>query len=463
MMKLISQTKKIFYIISGMLVVLIITGVHFSADTYREDIRVKNPPIERIKRILPADTVRSRLTFLVDSSCTILDPACSLKDFFSALQALEEGKDTVITIVHLGDSHVQAGAFPGRMMRLMQQQYGNAGRGWIAPLKISKSNEPDDYFISSSVKEWISGRAIQRNRKCPVGPGGLGIQTISPFVDLDVSIAPVNGAGYAFNQAVLYRGDQSMPMVPTGNLKDSVQLLPGERPEIGGVVADTFRISCLTDSLQLQSTRRKPGTDELLPAEMFTNLYYGLSLTNGEPGILYHSIGVNGAMFVNYTEEAYVRKLALLKPSLLIISLGTNETFGKRFQKAEFTGQIRAFLDLVEKWMPGTPVLLTTPPECYKRYWENKKRKYTRNTLTEQAAAAIVQVAQEKGLACWDLFAATGGRTSSEKWYTGKWMGADRIHFNKEGYSEQGILLFRSLIKYKKEMEKGEMPAPERR
>ena len=57
-------------------------------------------------------------------------------------------------------------------------------------------------------------------------------------------------------------------------------------------------------------------------------------------------------MYVNYTDEAYVRQLALLKPSLLIISLGTNETFGRRFRSEEFGGQIRAFVSLVKKQMP---------------------------------------------------------------------------------------------------------------
>lgn len=454
MMKQQMRIKRYIYIIGSMLVVLVMTGIHFSADTCKDNTRLQTPPVERIRRILPADTVRSQLDFLVDSLCTILDPAHSLDRFFSELMYLEEGKDTVLTIVHVGDSHIQAGSFPGRMMRLMQEQYGNAGRGWIAPFKLSRSNEPDDYFISSSVKEWTAGRCIQRIQKCPVGPGGIGIQTVSPFVDFDIVIAPNNGAGYTFNQVVLYRGDDSMPMLPAGTLKDSVRIFPGSIGETGEVLMDTFRISCLTDSLQLQSTRRKPGTDELFPAQAFTNLYYGFSLTNGEPGILYHSVGVNGAMFVNYTDEAYIRRLALLRPSLLIISLGTNETFGKRFQKAEFTGQVKDFLNLVEKYLPDTPILLTTPPECYKRYWENKKRKYTRNALTEQAADAIVQVAQEKGLACWDLFAATGGRSSAEKWYAGKWMSTDRIHFTKEGYSEQGVLLFRSLMKRKKELEK---------
>lgn len=130
-----------------------------------------------------------------------------------------------------------------------------------------------------------------------------------------------------------------MPMLPAGPLKDSVQTFLATVPAVAGVLADTFRISYPVDTLQLHSTRRKQGTDKLLPASTFKNIYYGFSLTNGNPGVLYHSVGVNGAMYVNYTDEAYVRQLALLKPSLLIISLGTNETFGRRFRPEDSAGR----------------------------------------------------------------------------------------------------------------------------
>ena len=155
---------------------------------------------------------------------------------------------------------------------------------------------------------------------------------------------------------------------------------------------------------------------------------------------------MNGAMYVNYTDEAYVRQLALLKPSLLIISLGTNETFGRRFRSEEFGGQIRAFVSLVKKQMPETAILLTTPPECYKRTYVNKKRTYVRNSNTQLAAKAIVKAAHEEGVACWDLFAATGGKSSCTKWRKEKLMGRDRIHFTKDGYREQGTLLYRALM-----------------
>lgn len=387
---------------------------------------------------------------LTDGSDTLLLPAQSgagcLRAFFDGLDSLAAGKDTVLTVVHLGDSHIQAGHYSGQTMRLMQQQFGNAGRGWIAPFKLSRTNEPDDYFISSVVKDWVAGRCIQAAPKTPLGPGGIGLKTQSPAVNLDVSIAPVNGAGYAFNQAVLYRGDRSMPLLPAGPLKGSVHTFRAGSLCAPGLLADTFRIDRLTDTLQLHSTRRKQGTDQLLPASSFTNVYYGLSLTNSRPGILYHAVGVNGAMFVNYTDETYIRRLAALRPSLLIVSLGTNETFGRRFNADEFARQAADFLRLVRRYMPDVCLLLTTPAECYKRVYVNKKRVYQRNENTARAARALVGVARKEGIACWDLFTATGGANSCRKWQKAGLMGRDRIHFSKEGYQEQGTLLFRALM-----------------
>lgn len=384
---------------------------------------------------------------VIDSLCVVSDPKASLIDFYKELNRLRCGKDTVLSIVHLGDSHIQAGFYPGRTMRLMQETFGNAGRGWIAPFKLSKTNEPDDYFISSVVKEWITGRCIQATRKTSIGVGGIGIRTVSPSVNMDVIIAPNNGAGYSFNRAILFRSEESMPLLPAGSLKEQVDVSLAVEPSVMGVVADTFRIACLTDTLQLHSSRRKQGTDELLPASSFDNVYYGFNLTNGGSGLLYHSIGVNGAMFVNYTDDQYVQQLALLKPALLIISLGTNETFGRRFTMAEFTDQIRSFIRLVRKYMPQTALLFTTPPECYKRVTVNKKRTYVRNENTERAAKAIADFAQSEGVACWDLFQATGGKNSSKKWLDKRLMGRDRVHFNKEGYYEQGILLYHALMR----------------
>lgn len=400
--------------------------------------------------VVRADTVELPLSLpgmLVEGRDT-LSVNNGLEMFFAGLDSLRVGKDTILNVVHLGDSHIQAGYYSGQVMRLLQEAFGNAGRGWIAPYKLSRTNEPADYRITSVVRNWLVGRCTQREqrRKAPIGPGGLGIQVASPSINLDVSVTPKNGAGYSFSRAILYRGNWSMPMLPAGKNKAQVTYLPADTLCAEDVLADTFLISSPVDTLELQSSRRKPGTDRLMPAAAFRNVYFGLSLQNGNPGILYHSVGLNGAMYVNYTDSSYVAKLACLEPDLLILSMGTNESFGPRFQADEFASQVRAFLRLVKHQMPHTAILLTTPPECYRRVTVNKKRVYERNKNTEAAARTLVRVAREEQVACWDLFTATGGKNSCRKWYDHHLMGRDRIHFSQEGYQEHGTLLFRSLM-----------------
>lgn len=395
---------------------------------------------------LPGMLIHGADTLTFPDSVTVSGESQAFSNFFELLDSLRSGKDTVLTIVHLGDSHIQAGKYSGQVMRLLQKEFGNAGRGWISPLKLSRTNEPDDYFITSSLREWTAGRCIQHTPKTTLGIGGIGIRSLSSSINLNVMIAPKNGAGYSFNQAILYRKPNSMPMLPTDGSKRIATTSLADTTFANGIVADTFRLSCLADTLLLHSTRRKQGTDQLLPASSFNNTYYGFSLSNGKPGILYHSIGVNGAMYVHYTDSNYVKQLALLHPQLLIISLGTNETFGRRYSNLEFEHQIKHFLSMVKQEMPAVEILITTPPECYKRTYKNKKRIYVRNANTEKAAGILKQVAKEENVICWDLFAATGGSNSCRKWQTQHLMARDRIHFAQRGYEEQGLLLYRALM-----------------
>ena len=376
--------------------------------------------------------------FMVDTLCNVSGERPSLVRFFSELQALRQGKDTVVTVVQLGDSHIQAGYFSGELMRLFHKDFGNAGRGLIVPLKLSRTNEPDDYFIRSAITSWTKGRSTQSRPLVPVGLGGLGIRTTARKVNLDVIIGEKNGEGYSFNKALLFRHPDALPLIATGQPAGSVKTFLAKDTLAGGLVCDTFRISRPTDTLLLRSNTVSPSAK---------NIYYGLILQNEKPGILFHSIGVNGAMFVNYTKEEYIRQLAVLKPSLLIVSLGTNETFGKRFSESEFSGQVSRFIDLVREYLPRTAILLTTPPECFKRVRVNKKYEYVRNENTERASRAIEEIALKKGVACWDLFASTGGKGSSEKWYASGMLGNDRIHFTRDAYREQGDLLYRAIMK----------------
>jgi len=425
----VNKKKKLIMSISGSAILLSIMSAKLASSAVNNNAGIQT-------FIALDDEVHAALPFVKDSLCRIDDPTFSLAQFVCELKELHEGKDTVVNIVHLGDSHIQSGFLSGNVMRMLQNAFGNAGRGWITPLKLSSVNEPTDYFISSNIKQWTAGRCVQANPKCPWSIGGIGICTESPEIGFDLIIAPKNGAGYSFNKALLYRDSNSMMMQPVNqDFKLSPEAICDAHE--GGLVVDTFITYRLTDTLTVK-TAGKPG---------HKNLYYGFMLTNGQPGVLYHSIGVNGAKFTDFTNRSYIRQLSLLKPSLLIVSLGTNESFGKYFKEKDFENQISAFIDLVKEEMPNTAILLTTPAETYKKVYRQKKRLYVRNENLSAIAGVIRNYTVNNNLACWDLFSMAGGDNSCRNWIEANMLGKDHIHFTQKGYSEQGVLLYKSLIR----------------
>ena len=388
------------------------------------------------------DGVNLQFDFFVDSLCRIADPTRSLDAFLNELEMLLAGKDTVVNIVHLGDSHVQAGFYTGQIMNLLQETFGNAGRGWISPLKLAKVNEPKDYFITSNVKNWEIGRCIQKEPLCPLGPGAMGLRTHSGKVDFAVRVAPESSGEYAFNQLILYRDNEAIPMMPVHADTTAVHVSWGIETHRQGLVADTFRIAEKVDVLQLHSV----STFDPAQPSQHANCYYGFSLANGCAGILYHAIGQNGAMFVNYSRPEYIRQLALLKPSLLIVTLGTNEAFARpRFNVEQFVAEMDTFVRLINAYLPNTAMLITTPAESFRRV----RTQYKRNQTIQQVATAINEYVEREGIACFDLYTATGGVSSCENWEKANLLGRDRVHYSIEGYHEQGKLLYKALVRLK--------------
>jgi lysophospholipase L1-like esterase len=433
------KKKYKFFIFFGIAFVAALIGLR-DVEAVRNENPSGSSETELTYEILPADYQRtSALSFIRDTLCFIHDPSNSMSDVINWLNEVLLGKDTIINIVHLGDSHIQAGYLSGHTMRLLQRFFGNAGRGWIAPFKLSKLNEPSDYFILSNVKDWISGRCIQQNPKCAWGIGGIGIQTRAKDIDFRLIMSPNNGAGYSFNKVLLFRDLKSNPMshVAIGSEQETL-LFQGIEPQ-GNILIDTFKTANLMDTLSLKSIKTQP--------QVTASLYYGFMLMNGNPGVLYHAIGVNGAKFTDYTSREYVRQLSLLNPSLLIISLGTNEAFGRNFNKEAFEKQVHSLIQLVRSEIPETAILITTPIETYKSIYVNNKRQYIRNENFAKIAETLASYSARESLALLDMYAIGGGDHSSKNWYEAKLFGADRIHFSREGYIEQGALLYKAIIR----------------
>ena len=82
-------------------------------------------------------------------------------------------------------------------------------------------------------------------------------------------------------------------------------------------------------------------------------VYYGFSLENGNRGILFHSMGINGNTFTAMNRNPQiVRQAVPLQPELIILSLGTNDSYGRNFDEAAVGAQVEKLIGLLKEYFP---------------------------------------------------------------------------------------------------------------
>lgn len=391
---------------------------------------------------LPDSVFIASYPFVNTGADTVYDPGGSLEPFFRKLRALDPVhplavKDTLsdgmkevkrVNIIQFGDSHVQAGSMPEVVMRHFHTRFGNAGRGMIVPHRLSGSNEPRDYAVRIFGNQpWTTGRIVQP--KCPLPIGLTGVAVESSISDNRLLLCalqpPENTHSYRFNKVRIFH-EKRAPIFEAE-----------ERYSLG--ISMPELIYDFTTDLELVEPVDSLIINTYADGQFSKGPIYGFSLENGQPGVLYHALGVNSACYMHWgrhrTEVA--RQSVALDPDLIILSMGSNEAAGSNFNETVFYNEVDRFVSALREANPGVSVLLTSPAQAFRRGTPNVNFKYVSNTLRRYA--------EDKGVAFLDIYAATGGDGSAHAWASHHLMGRDKIHYTPEGYRIQGILIYNAL------------------
>jgi len=355
----------------------------------------------------------NRYNFISKVHNRILYPS-GLDSFFHSLHTLQKERSGTISIVHIGDSHIQADFLSGLVRENLQIQFGNAGRGLIFPYQLAQSNAPADILCSSDTR-WEFNRLAHPEIDIRTGISGFAIQTPMPRATIGISFK----RNQSFNRVTLFT-DTATENKWTVSTASRVQW-------------DTFQTATfLLDTLQ---------TSIFITAEAGNSLkeLFGLAVSNSQPGILYHTIGVNGARYDHFNRAAlFWEQLGALKANLYIISLGTNEAQSAKFNANEFRENLKSFIEKLRRASPNASILITTAPDSYKR---NRP-----NAVLKQLNASLGNYCEQNRLPLWDLYKASNGYGSCASWNRYGLMNKDKIHFTAEGYRVQGWMLFNAMM-----------------
>lgn len=348
--------------------------------------------------------------------------AKQLNKIFDKLNTISQTNNGKFSIIHLGDSHLQADFISQEIRESLQKKFGNAGRGLITPLKLAKSNEPYNYSIRSEYI-WENKKIVSRNCTIPIGLGGVCISCINPEAEIQIQTKNVNDFDYSFKKLIVFH--------PITNSNYNIILEDTTNHFISNLEADSISYTSmislpfLTNSIFIKSVQTDTTQKEIS--------LYGVSLENDKSGVLHHTIGINGAKYSNFNKhDLLIQQTNILNPDLFIISLGTNEAFDKNYSDSLFIKTIDTLLIKIKKYNPSTTIILTTPANSF--YYHKK------NQTIPLIASTIKEYALKNEIVLWDLYHITGGENSAISWRKHGLLSKDGVHYTKKGYTHQGKL-----------------------
>lgn len=334
-----------------------------------------------------------------------------------------------VNILHIGDSHMQPGVSAFVVRNELYDYYGHShGRGLISPCRLADTNQPEDYSISSP--NYFEKRRLVKT-PWPIAMGFTGIAIRPRMGQCQFSIKSPE----VFDQITAFF---------TGNAR--VVNVSGKDSSVS-----SFRITNTTDNSVSVALDCEVSsvTVSLEIADNATSIH-GFNLVRGNNGVSYHVIGNNGAQYAHYNMvDNFCQSASQLSPDLIIISLGTNEAFGRILDAKDIVSQMDKLIKNLKKHNPHAKLLLTTPAECQWRQRKHTRRGSSAFTINENVAKVrdiITKYARDNHIPLYDWYAVAGGNESSRKWLAMGLFNTDRVHLSVAGYQLYGKVFADALI-----------------
>jgi lysophospholipase L1-like esterase len=423
----------------------------------------------------------------------------ALSAWTAALQSLSQGARSTVSVLHFGDSHLQAGQMDAVLRRELQARYGDAGRGFVFPYEAALTSNPEDLASASDV-DWGLRRMMGEGGPGPVGAGGLAALARSvPFV---LSLAQRrtldNPAGFdrvrvfyepgpdraelwvatrqdavtadlalrrgAWRTRLVKKGDTfSALALEEGVSQADLKRWNGPKLKAGQVLRlrrafdeEGSRLSGYTvwGVLQGDDPAGRGGVDVDLGEEVQEAFIVGTQAKGTQvraeiqgvdlersrrSGILWHTLAANGAQAKHFSALANLGpQVAALAPDLIIVSLGTNETQQAGYDEARCVAENRHFWRRLKALAPRASLLICSPPDA-------AKGQHRSNPHLDGFVRALREAALQEGAAFLDLRAAQGGAGAYQRWREAGLTAKDGVHYRSAGYQLLGRWLLNAL------------------
>ena len=358
-----------------------------------------------------------------------------MERFFQKMDSVILFGEGNVSIMHIGGSHVQCGMFTQQfrdnLLSISSDLIG--GQYFVFPFSAGSTNNPTHFIVKyTGTWEYCRNAKKSENEK-RMGLAGAALTT----TDAKASVSIVTRERYPSTEAPVFRFNK-VTVLGFSETENVVPIVSYSSEVIQGVYNEwqssyTFDLPNYIDSICIHF--------DSVPGEFTLT---GVLLESGEPGISVHGIGVNGASVPSYLRcDDFERDLALIKPDLIIFSIGINDAAEDGFDKWMFKQNYAELIKVIRRVNPDCAMLFVTNNDSYRRV---RKDKYKVNPNGLVAQEAFMEMGKRYNAAVWDQFNIMGGLESMQEWEKAGLAKKDKVHFTNEGYRLLGDLLYNALM-----------------
>ena len=358
----------------------------------------------------------------------------AVSGFFNSLIHTDSRK---VTILHIGDSHLQFDKGAGTTRELLGNVFNLSGRGMIYPYATAQTHATYDYKTKAE-GDWLYSKNTQSNPLTSLSISGITSSTTDPNATFSFTILEKKSAFKSSNiiRVVHKNCDSSFDIkchVSDSKTKNKFGAKKINSDTISDeILVTSFEIPILLNEINF-SFNAADSTQKYFEL-------YGVSLeSNNNNGLIYHSVGINGADISSFLkEDLFAQHINLINPELIILDLGTNDLLSMDDDLKYIENKYQNAIDKIKNVCPSSCILM---PSVQDFYYKGRNVKKAKDFTKIQKL-----LAKKNDISFYNYYNVSGGQYSMRKWRSNDLSSSDKIHLNRKGYELKGKLLYQAII-----------------
>ncbi len=383
---------------------------------------------------LKAEKESEFMTYCETNAARIYMPGDNIDYLDPFFDALEAARERPVRIMHYGDSQLEGDRISSVLREAFQERFGGSGVG-LAPAVQTVPT----YTLSQSVSpEGLSRHIVYGPKDMRLESKAYGVMGQTATLD-----GPTT---FRFST----RDRQHFPHASRFGQITLLTSAPVKAAAVTGTDTLILNETQLNDRFYCYSRNfSSPRTTVSLTVDGQADVY-GVML-DGQTGVSLDNIpmrGCSGTIFTGIHSSTLSPFFGRENVRLIILQYGGNSVPYLKGKEGidNYMSGLKRQIEYLRKLAPDACFLFIGPSDMSTSI-DGEMQTYP---ILPRLVEAMKAMAEECGIAYWDLYAAMGGRGSMMKWVDAYLAGPDYVHFTPKGARHVGNILYETLEFYHK-------------